>query len=141
MPASGPQRRFCIVNPGGGSLTVRLLANQALRAGADFRIVRMKPEKKEVREVWKLVAGDTGVGEHEVKLKPRSLGSNVMAWQVLVCSLIPGVEAGTVEIQVVQDGVTCPVTKPTQWALERVPRCEGRARPLSIRGHLTFLTA
>ncbi len=141
MPASSPQRRFCIVNPGGGPITVRLLANNALRAGADFRIVRMKTERKEVRETWKLAAGDTGAGEHEVSLRPRSLDGHVMAWQVLVCSVVPAIDRGTVEIQVLQDGVTCPVTKPAQWGLERVPRCAGRARPISIRGNLTFLTA
>ncbi len=101
----------------------------------------MRPEKKAVRESWKLVAGDTGVGEHEVSLDPRTLDHDVMAWQVLVCSLVPGLDLGVVEIQVVQDGTTCPVTKPAQWALERVPRCEGRARPVSIRGNLTFLGA
>ena len=138
MPTTGAQKRSCVINAEGGTLSVRLFANNALRAGADFRIV--KTVGSAPRETWKMAAGDTGTGIHEVTSNSQTLDGNILAWEILVCAQIPTVDVGAVEIQVHQDGVSCPMTKPAQWSLEEVPACgKKKLKPISIRGNLTFL--
>jgi hypothetical protein len=138
MPATGVQRRICIINPEGGNLRVVLLANNALRAGADFRIV--KTAGSPPRETWKMAAGDTGAGVHDVATRPDALDGNIIAWEILVCAQVPAIDTGAVEIQIHQDGVTCPLTKPAHWSLEQVPQCQKKkVKPLSIRGNLKLI--
>ena len=138
VPTTGAQKRSCVIDAEGGPLSVQLLANNALRAGADFRIV--KTPGSNPRETWKMAAGDTGTDTHEVDTTPDTLDGNILAWEILVCAMIPTIDVGAVEIQVHQDGVSCPMTKPAQWSLEEIPACEKkRVKPISIRGSLTFL--
>ena len=138
MPTTAAQKRSCVINAEGGPLSVKLLANNALRAGADFRIVAIAGGTP--RETWKMRAGDTGMGSQDVNSSPQTLDGNIMAWEILVCAMISNIDVGAVEIQVHQDGVSCPMTKPAQWSLERVPACDRQVlQPISIRGNLTFL--
>lgn len=129
-----PTRR-CIVESDSGPATIRLLANNLLRAGADFVV---EEESGEERESWKQIAGVDGSTDHQLKLEVATLGRNVMLWEVLVCSPDGKIDRGDVEIQVLQRGVPCAMTKPAHWTLTKVPPCEGN-KAVSIKASLRFL--
>ena len=136
MPTA-KQRRYCIVNPDGGALSVRLQATNALRAGADFKL---RPESGQPAvEAWKQAAGDSGSSEHALEIKAKDTEHHVLSWEILVCALVPAIDQGTVEVQVMQDGASCAMTKLAQWQLEGVPGCATNKQD-SIKGNLVFLT-
>ena len=135
MPTA-KQRRFCVVNPDGGALVLRLQATSAFRAGADFKL---RPEPGQpVIETWKQAAGDSGSSDHEIALAPKDVDQHVLGWEILVCAFVPAIDQGTVEVQVMQDGANCAMTKLAQWQLEKVPRCATNKQD-SIKGNLVFL--
>ena len=81
-----------------------------------------------------MATGDQGFDEHTVTgpgIPVPSLDHNTMTWEILVCSFIPGIDSGVVEIVVRQDGAPCPMTKPARWNLTNVPSCDsGQATPI-----------
>ena len=129
-----PTRR-CIVDSEGGPVTVRLMANNLLRAGADFLLEDADGEE---RESWKMTAGIEGESDEELDPPPGSLAGNVMAWEILVCSPDGRIDHGDVDIQVLQRGVPCVMTKPAHRSLEGVPACETN-KAVSIKASLGFL--
>jgi hypothetical protein len=127
------QGRFCMINQKGGPVSVVLNANNALRAGADFLFSDQNGAQK---GNWKMGAGNSGSANQP--LPAPVANKDVLNWQILCCSLHPNVDAGIVEIQIMQDGVSCQMTKPAQWNLQNVPQCRtGQAIP--INANLTFL--
>jgi len=129
------QRRFCVVNPDGGPLVLRLQATSAFRAGADFQL---RLAGKPVVETWKQAAGDSGASDHDITLGPKEVDQHVLAWEILVCAMVPAIDQGIVEVQVMQDGANCAMTKLAQWQLEKVPGCATNKQD-SIKGNLVFL--
>jgi hypothetical protein len=138
MPVEGSQNRFCIIDGGGGDVVIRLQANNALRAGADF--VLLASDGQTTRDHWPMAAGDTGSSDHALT-KPgvpvSSLDGNTAKWEILCCSTVPTVDSGAVEVVVLQAGVSCPLTKPAHWDLTNVPACGG-GKAIPINASLTF---
>jgi hypothetical protein len=59
--------------------------------------------------------------------------------KVNCCAMLPNANMGSVEMQVIQDGVSCPLTKPMHWNLSDVPTCES-GNGTSFKTSLIFLT-
>jgi hypothetical protein len=129
--------RVCSIKGTGGDVIVRLQASNALRAGADF-ILRTSAGAE--RDKWKMEAGDKGAADRSLTgsgITVSSLDHNTLTWQILVCSFVPAIQKGTVEVKVLQDGVACPMNKPARWELAQVPGCEG-AEAVPIDASLEF---
>ena len=135
MPVGSNQMRHCLIDQNGGNLTVLLYANKALRAGADFKLFEDNSGDSILN--FKMAAGDTGVGSHELSISMISNKSKLV-WQILCCSLVSTIDSGMVAVQILQNGVPCPMTKSAQWDLTGVPDCRtGEAIP--INASLIFL--
>lgn len=138
MPDS--PKRVCSIKASGGDVIVRLQASNALRAGADF-VLRTAAGAE--RDKWKMEAGDKGAADRRLTgsaITVSSLDRNTLTWQILVCSFVPAIQKGIVEVRVLQDGVDCPMTKPARWELAQVPGCEG-AEAIPIDASLEFKLA
>jgi hypothetical protein len=120
MPTT--EKIFCIIDPGGGPVSVVLQANNLLAVGSEFAVWAADGTTR--RESWKLTAGAAGSGTHAIGLAPQALGDFYLSWELAVCSLHAAVDAGAVEIVLMQNGVSCPVTKDLHWTLEEVPQCD-----------------
>jgi hypothetical protein len=130
MPVGGSQNRFCIIDPIGGDVVIRLQANQALRAGSDFTL--LAEDGKTIRAHWKMAAGDTGSSDHPLGVPGPSLDGNTLQWEILCCSSVAGITSGAVEVIVLQGGVSSPMTKVAHWDLPDVPACaDGMGIPIN----------
>lgn len=138
MPAN--EVIYCMVNEKGGPVNVTLRANDALAAGSDF--VLWASDGTTRREGWKMSAGAVGQAIHQISAPSATIHNNYLSWAISVCSVHPGIEKGSVEIGISQDGVTCPLTKDLHWILEDVPQCDAPGdNVIIIRRKLTFKSA
>jgi hypothetical protein len=131
--------RYCVINSSGSKLKVKLTANNALRAGAVFGLFEQDENNswKNIKE-WRISAGDSGEGIFDIDFDINDLSKKALTWKINVLSMIPSVTNGIVEIQVIQDGVSCSVTKPMQWELNSIPSFDSNEVP-SIKSSLIFL--
>jgi len=135
MPVEGVQVRRCIVERALGKITVRLAAHHTLQAGAEFRLMS---EEGTTRTSWKLATGSSGSDQKELDIDVSSLQRNALTWEILVCAFSEQAASGVVEVQVLQQGVACALTKEARWSLQSVPACESNhATP--IRASLEFI--
>src|SRR6266850_8370968 len=129
--------RVCTIDGGGGDVIIRLRANNGLRAAAELEVTDGGGAS---RDMWKMASGDSGSVEHTltgVTITVPSLEANALRWAILVCASIPAARAGAVDIDVLQDGKTCPLVPAAHWALTNTPDCDsGSATP--INAALTF---
>lgn len=132
-------QRYCILNPNGGPITIRISANNALRASGNFSIQTKSLDNWQVTEQWQQAAGDTGSSDHTVQTAPAALEGKAFAGLINCCALLANADMGAVEIQVLQNGVSLPLTKPMHWNLTGVPNCNsGNAQQFNTS--LIFLT-
>lgn len=138
MPAN--EVIYCMINEKGGRVSVKLRANNALATGSEFAL--WASDAATERERWKLSAGTTGEGMHPITVSPKTIPGNYLSWAITVCSVLSAGDTGTVEIEISQDGVSCPLTKDLRWSLENVPQCDAAGdNVIKIRRKLTFRTA
>jgi hypothetical protein len=135
MPVSGLQLRRCIVEPELGKITVRLAAHHMFQAGAEFRLM---DDAGTTHETWQLATGAAGSDEHVLDIDVASLHRNVLTWEILVCAFTAQANHGVVEVQVLQQGIACALTKEARWALQSVPACE-TSQAIPIRASLEFI--
>ena len=137
MPLASSPKRFCMIDPAGGALTVRLQASIRLAAGAAFNVL---VPGGGVIESFKLSAGAVGAAQHELVTSPAALVGNGLAWNIQLCSVEARVDEGTVEVDILQDGVTCQMTIPARYHFTDVPDCEAaRNNVISQKGSTRFL--
>jgi hypothetical protein len=118
--------RYCLVDPAGGPLKVTLSANNGVRVGGKFAL---RKENADL-EAWDAATGDRGSTTHEMETAPRDTLHLALQWRLLCCSFIPGADSARIAVEVVQDGVPCPMTKPAQWE-PTVPPCDSdQQRPI-----------
>lgn len=116
--------RHCIISPNGGNLTICLTVNNGLRAGAVFWLwARDENGRWTQRKGWELITGDTGRGCIELDIPVSSLERNAISWRINTCSFIPALDSGIIEIHLIQDNVSCQLTRPMQWSLTGVKQC------------------
>lgn len=131
---------YCMIHQDRGPVSVTLRANNALATGSTFAL--WESDGTTQRETWKLSAGATGQGTHPIGASVDTLVDNYLSWSITVCAVHPAVDTGIVEIDVSQDGVSCPLTKDLQWSLKDVPQCDATGdNVIRIQRSLTFRNA
>ncbi|MGE3800091.1 MAG: hypothetical protein AB7H80_03655 [Candidatus Kapaibacterium sp.] len=116
-----PIIRYCDINPNGGTLTVTMSANNGLRAGGRFGLYTMG---KELVEDWSIATGDGGSGTYQITTDVSKLDGYEMAWRTKVCAFLPGVNDGSISVEISQNGKPCKVFPSTEWDATDVPSCE-----------------
>mgnify|MGYP006885815810 CR=1 FL=1 len=132
--------RYCVVSPTGGPLTICVTANNGLRAGAVFWLWAKDENDKWVKKgKFDLKTGDSGRGCKELEFPVNSLERNALTWRITTCSFIPAVDAGNIEVQIIQDNVSCQVTRPMQWSLSEVGQCsQDSGKQIESAVHILF---
>lgn len=139
MPPQAHTLRFCIIDRDAGPVTVQLRANNGLQCGAEFKVIITDTGTV---ETFELATGAPGTAERNIATEPTRLLEGGLSWEFLVCSLSAQVDAGRVEIVLLQDGVSCPLTKPTSWLVEQIPECAAaQDNVVAQRGSLIFRSA
>ncbi len=137
-PKPGDDVRYCIINPQGGKITVQLQANNALRAPGKFALYPANSDKPS--KIWDMAPGDLGSSNHVIEAPSDTLQGYALAWSIGCCSKVSSIPHGMVSISILQDGVPCPLTKPTQWELTNVPNCQDKGNNVIVKtGFLKFL--
>ena|SRR5260221_6709110 len=106
-----------IVKLDGGPLTVKLFANNYIAAKTAFGLYNLTSNAQ--IEAWNLIVGNSYV----LQTPFNQLPNTQITFQFQYCSTVPAITDGIVEIQFLQDNVTCPITAPTKWVLSNIPDC------------------
>ena len=116
-----PLLRHCTFRKNGSPLTIRMTANNGLRAGGVFALYDMG---KNLLEHWVLAPGDDGAATHILQTPPSQLDGCEMSWRVKVCGFIPSVDSGLIDLEISQNGQACPMAPTAAWNATDVPACE-----------------
>lgn len=95
---------YCLINPQGGSIEVRLSVNNGIRTGSLFVLWEMKNDKWVEKESFKLITGDDGLDEHILLEKPEEIENDALAWNIQACAQIEGANRGEFITSIFQDG-------------------------------------
>lgn len=130
---------YCMIRQGHGPVSVTLRADNALATGIRFALLEC--DRKTQRETWDLTAGASGQETHPIRASIDTLGGNCLSWSMVVCAVHAAAHTGTVEIELAQDGVACPLTTNLEWSLKDVPPCAFAGDSVvRIQHSLTFVT-
>ena len=133
---SSSEPRRCVLDPEGGPVTVRLEADNLLRAVGAFALYDATNQK---RLSWKMAAGDEGIADKELEgITPSSLKDNKLTLRLRCCSLSPQADKGRLAIQIIQRGSARPLFPLAQWEIKEVPHCEG-GQAVELTDRLLFI--
>jgi len=124
---------YCLVDPDGGSLKIRVTANNGIRSGSIFILWELKNGKWGKKEKFKVITGDDGVDEFILLEKPNEIENDSLAWSINACSSINNVERGEFSITIIQDNTN-------RWKKESsrlVPKCSD-GKQLKFGSHVIF---
>ncbi|MFD2564223.1 hypothetical protein [Aquimarina rubra] len=128
-----PKSNYCLIDPDGGSLKVRVTANNGIRSGSVFILWEIQNGKWEKKEKFNVITGDDGVDEFILLEKPDDIENDSLAWSINACSSINNVERGEFSITIIQDGKD-------RWKKESsrlVPKCSD-GKQLQFGSHVIF---
>jgi len=128
-----PKSNYCLIDPDGGSLKVRVTANNGIRSSSIFILWEVQDGKWVKKEKFKVITGDDGVDEFILLEKPDEIENDSLAWSINSCSFINNVERGEFNITIIQDGKD-------RWKKESsrlVPRCS-EGKQLKFGSHVIF---
>ena len=123
----------CTVRASDGAVTVRLRADHMLVVGGDFKL----RQGSQVIDSWKMATGSSGSADHALAVSIPDLDGATLFFQLLVCSPKQQISEGNVDVEYLQDGVTCPCVTPTHWSLTEVPFCNDN-KVIPINSRVTF---
>ncbi|KAA1244580.1 hypothetical protein [Aquimarina sp. RZ0] len=128
-----PKSNYCLIDPDGGSLAVKITANNGIRTGSIFVLWEIKNGTWEKQEKFQAVTGDDGIGHFLINKTPDSLENKSLAWSINTCSSIANVTRGEISISITQDSIE-------RWKKESsrlVPKCED-GKQLQFGNHVIF---
>ncbi|MGY3791344.1 hypothetical protein [uncultured Aquimarina sp.] len=128
-----PKSNYCLIDPDGGSLKVRVTANNGIRSGSIFVLWELQNGKWEKKEKFNVITGDDGVDEFILLEKPNEIENDSLAWSINACSSIPNVLRGEFSITVIQDGKN----RWTKQSSRLVPKCSD-GKQLKFGNHVIF---
>jgi hypothetical protein len=128
--------RICLIDPNKGEVTVRLMVDDNLMCGGDFRI--QNPDKRLFIEQWKMAVDDGRHISKTIKTKPEELNQKMFVWQLLICATDPQVYAGMIKISIYQQDEPCKINIPAKWDLDNIPPCAIK-RSNQLTSSLTFI--
>lgn len=134
---SKPQKpKYCIYQPGGSLLTLRLTVDQSLVTGGDFKIYL--PNTNEIKEQWKMAAEDGNWFDKNIYTPPKELHMAKLVFGLLCCSKKASVYSGILSIEFFQNGQPCHLTEPLSWTMTNISPCAIN-RPTELSGSITFI--
>jgi hypothetical protein len=138
MPGTST-KRFCVISPDGGQITVRLQADNTLIAGGNFTV--FNPAGASINQ-FSMQTGSAGMATEIIDLPVGQLQGCMLSWALLCCAGVSTFDAGTVTMDFIQDDAVCPLTKAAQWELTNVPACENSGNAATqIKGSTGFSSA
>ncbi len=136
MSGNEKQSRYCFVNPEGGTVAVKIIADTKLVSGANFKL--FNASKDRLLDELKLSAENGSNAIRSFRTPPRDMSGTVLVWKILCCSNDPKVIAGRIDIQIFQDGNRCSLTLPIIHQFENLVPCTMNS-PASASGSLVFM--
>ena len=128
-----PNTNYCMVDPSGGPITVKVMVNNAIQTAGIFILWKKNNGNWEKKEKFTVQTGDTGEATFQLVTKPSEIENDSLAWKMRACSMIQGVQRGDFIVEIIQDGKT-------QWkkkSTRNVPQCsDGKA--VEFGGHVIF---
>ena len=129
-------KRFCVINPDGGEIMVRLQANNTLIAGGNFTVFNSAGASI---NQFTMQTGSTGMATGTIALPASQLQGCTLSWVLLCCAAVSTFDQGTVTMDFLQDGGICALTKAAQWALTDVAACDNSNNTATqIKGAASF---
>ena len=128
--------RECKITKNGGDLTLLLTVTNGIISGGDFSIYEF--DTGEVIENFKMHVDTSGTDEQIIKTSAKKLVGKVLSWHILSCSPII-TDTCRVTLEVFQNNKKCPMNKPAQYDLKKVPSCSLNVA-LPLKGGLHFVT-
>lgn len=123
-------KRYCIINPEAGNISIKLMVEKDLVCGSEFRIY--DENSKELPERIKLGAQDNDYIIKQIKTNLKELNRKVLVWQLLICSKKVEIDTGRVSIELQQQGKSCKLTIPAIFKIDNIPPCKiKRSRKLT----------
>ena len=122
---------YCLINPQGGLIEVRLSGNNGIRSSAIFYLGKPKaPNGFDIVEQHDAKSGDSGSIKFTLSTKSSLLSNYAMAWSVNACSHIPQIDNGILKIEFWQDGNKCKTVRNTTY-YGKFPQCsDGKQRSM-----------
>lgn len=128
--------RFCIIDPMGGPVIVKLYVGNSVVAGGDF-LLRNVLGKQDV-DNFKLTAENLSISTYRLPFQPKDMNQFKLGWHILVCTLDARIENGRVDIQIQQRNAACKLSAPAKYDLTALPPCKLNATT-HIDGSMTFV--
>ncbi|MHA7056175.1 hypothetical protein ACWGOQ_0003075 [Aquimarina sp. M1] len=128
-----PKSNYCLIDPDGGTLKVRVTANNGIRSGSVFILWELQNGKWEKKEKFNVITGDDGVDEFILLEKPDDIENDSLAWSINTCSAISNVIRGEFSITIIQDGKN-------RWKKDSsrlIPKCSD-GKQLKFGSHVIF---
>lgn len=135
MPSDNTSR-FCIIDPNGGPLIVKLYAGNSVAAGGDF-LLHNSIAKQDV-DNFKMTVENLAITTYRLPFHPKDMNQFKLAWHILVCALDHRIDKGRVDIQIHQRNVACKLNAPAKYDLTNLPPCKLKAT-VHLDGSLTFV--
>lgn len=128
----------CLFNVNGGSITVRISANNGIRTSSLFYLGKPNENNDyDIIEKHKSKTGDSGDTSFSLSQSPSNIQNFALAWSLNACTIIPAVENGKVKIEFWQDGNKCKTTTETTY-YGNYPQCsDGKHR--AIKKQIIFV--
>ena len=128
--------RYCIIEEGGGAITVKFSVDKNIMAGADFQLVESK--KNLTKDHWKMSATDGETVSKRLMEEPVDLHLNLLNWEALACSKAPSASNGIITVNLYQGGKLLSLTIPAEYDLDYIPPCK-LSQTADFSGDLTFI--
>ena len=122
---------YCLINPQGGLIEVRLSANNSLRSSAIFYLGKpKKPNGYDIVEQHDADSGDNGSVKFKLSTKSNKLLNHAFAWSINACIQMSQIENAILKIEFWQDGNKCKTVRNTTY-YGHFPQCsEGKQRSM-----------
>lgn len=128
-----PKSNYCLIDPDGGSLKVKVTANNGIRTGAIFVLWEIQHGQWVQKEKFQVSTGDDGTDEFLITEKPVNLENNSLAWSINACSSISHVDRGEFTIVITQEDTERYKKKSSRLT----PKCED-GKQLQFGSHMIF---
>jgi len=128
-----PKSSYCLLNPNGGPLTVRVTVNNGIRLSATFILWELINGTWGKKEKFTIATKDKGTDEFILSKNIDDIENNSLAWSINSCSLMNQVDRGEFSIKIIQD-------KKDLWKKESsrlTPKCSD-GKQLKFGSHVIF---
>lgn len=124
------KNKYCLINPQGGLIKVKIKATNGIVAKAKFVLFNSENIKQ---TEFTLISDDTGTDHHTMTQEPIALQLFPLAWKIWYCTQFPSKTPGKIVVNVYQNGQS--IWQKTE--LVTPPNCDGGEEVLGR--HIVFI--